>query len=171
MARYLRAAYRGLVYGLQLLIGLLLCLYLTFKLFERQHLIEVLPAQLEPASVLLIGGESGLREGCGAAVFRLSKQTRARVQQGGLTFLQMARQARGYTDDYHSFEPWQATPLPASYNDESGWLSLGCAGAGEDLQQRIYQAMQHPGAFYSSKREGMLLVIPAEGLLVFGYNG
>ena len=49
----------------------LLCLYLVFKLYERSHFIDVLPAAIEPAGVVLISGQSGFREGCGVAVFRL----------------------------------------------------------------------------------------------------
>lgn len=167
----LRAAYRGLVYALQLLIGLLLCLYLAYKLCERQHMIAALPAQLEPASVLLIGGESGLREGCGAAVFRLSKATRRALQQDATGLLAQARQARGYDEQYYSYGPWQATPVPDRYFSEGGWLALSCAEPDHRLSRRIQLAMQRPGAFYSSKAEGLLLVLPAEGLLVFGYDG
>jgi hypothetical protein len=31
--------------------------------------------------------------------------------------------------------------------------------------------MQAPGAFYSIKHEGLLLLIPDEGLIVSGYDG
>lgn len=171
LRRIMSASGRALLFSLQLLLGLLLCLYLAYKVFERQYAIDLLPAGIEPAGVLLLSAESGGREGCGAAVFRLSKQTRARVQQEGLAFLQMARQARGYDEHYYSYGPWQATPVPDSYISEGGWLSLWCAEAGPSLARRIHAAMQRPGAFYSIKDEGMLLIIPEEGLIVFGYYG
>ena len=169
--RGLQALYRGTLYGMQLLICLLLVLYLAYKLFERQHMLDVLPAQLEPSSLVLLGGESGLREGCGVTVWRMSAQTSRALQQDALRFLAAARQARGYSDAYHSFEPWRPSPLPDEFGSDGGWLPLSCASPSERLERVINLAMQSPGSFYSSKPEGVLLLIPAEGLIVFGYNG
>lgn len=169
--RGLKALYRGTVYGLQLLIWLLLGLYLAYKLFERQHMVDVLPASLEPTSVLLIDGESGVREGCGVAVWRMSAHTRLALHQDALGFLAQARQARGYSEPYYRFEPWQPSPVPDELNSDGGWLSLACASPSERLEQLINVAMQSPGSFYSIKPEGILLLIPAQGLIVFGYYG
>lgn len=148
----------------------LLCLYLVFKLFERSHFIDVLPAAIEPAGVVLISGESGFREGCGVAVFRLSGATRSVLKNSGLAVLDEARQARGYADDYYHYEPWRSTPVLAGEVSE-GWPPLSCADADEDLERRILLAMQSPGAIYTRKHEALLLVLPAEGLIVFGYFG
>ena len=148
----------------------LLCLYLVFKLFERSHFIDVLPAAIEPAGVVLISGQSGFREGCGVAVFRLSGATRNALKSSGLAALSEANQARGHADDYHRYEPWQSTPVLAGEISE-GWPPLSCADADADLERRILLAMQSPGAFYTRKREALLLVLPEEGLIVFGYFG
>ncbi|WP_137974791.1 hypothetical protein [Pseudomonas sp. F(2018)] len=148
----------------------LLCLYLMFKLFERSHFIDALPAAIEPGGVVLISGESGFREGCGVAVFRLSGETRDALNNSGLAALGEARQARGYADDYYHFEAWQSTPVLAGEISE-GWPPLACADADEDLERRILLAMQSPGSFHARKHEALLLVLPAEGLIVFGYFG
>ena len=90
---------------------LLLLLYLGYKLAERSYAIDALPAPLEVDGLVLVGGESGFREGCGVAVLRMSPALRARLQREGLAALQQARQARGYADDdYYRYEPWQALP-------------------------------------------------------------
>lgn len=161
-----RLLYRGLL----LYCWLLLVLYLGFKFAERQFSIAALPAGIEPASVVLISGESGFREGCGVAVFRLAPALRQRLAMQGLAALQGARQARGHADaPYYSYAAWQRTPV--SEPDSQVALGLSCAGADEALTQRINRAQGSPGAFYSSKDEGLLLVIPQEGLIVFGYFG
>lgn len=161
-----RLLYRGLL----LYCWLLLVLYLGFKVVERQFSIAALPASIEPAGVVLIGGESGLREGCGVAVWRMSAAMRQRLTSHGLDALAEARQARGHAGEvYYHFAPWQPTPLGESISAVE--LGLQCADSDKALTRRILRAMHGPGAFYSHKDEGLLLVIPAEGLIVFGYFG
>ncbi|MDG9926307.1 MULTISPECIES: hypothetical protein [unclassified Pseudomonas] len=156
--------------GVMLWFCLLLLLYMTYKMFERSHAIDVLPAQLEVDGLVLVGGESGIREGCGVAVLHMSPRLRARLQREGMAVLQDARQARGHADDdYYHYAPWQALPTP----DEGGGLSpiflgLQCADADDELSTRIGRASR---GFYTTKHEGALLVLPQEGLIVFGYFG
>ena len=170
MRAWVRTLGRWLHRAMLLHFWALLCLYLMFKLYERSHFIDVLPAAIEPAGAVLISGESGFREGCGVAVFRLSGEARDALKSLGLAALDEARQARGYADDYYHYEAWQSTPVLAGEISE-GWPPLACAAADEDLERRILLAMQSPGSFYTSKDEALLLVLPAEGLIVFGYFG
>lgn len=166
----MRAMGWGLLALVQALLTLLLVLYLLFKGFEREHFRQVLPVELEPAGLVLIDGISGLREGCGVVVWRLGEASASGLRREGLAYLRGARQARGHDDVYYRYGPWQATPLPAAQNAE-GWLPLGCADAESALQARILRAAQEPGGYYSEKPEGVLLVLPAERLIVFGYDG
>lgn len=170
LARAVRWLGRLLYRGLLLHCWLLLVLYLGFKFAERQHSIAALPASIEPAGVVLISGESGLREGCGVAVWRMSAAMRQRLANHGLTALAEARQARGHTDEpYYRYAPWQPTPVEEKISAME--LGLQCADSDKALTRRIHRAMHGPDAFYSHKDEGLLLVIPAEGLIVFGYFG
>lgn len=147
---------------------LLLLLYLGYKLAERSYAIDALPAPLEVDGLVLIADESGLREGCGVAVLRMSPALRARLQREGLAALQEARQARGYAD-YYRYEPWQALPAPGEGDMLSPiFLGLQCADADDELSARIGRASQ---GYYTTKHEGALLVLPREGLIVFGYFG
>jgi hypothetical protein len=104
------------------------------------------------------------------AVFRLSGATHSALKDSGLAALGEANQARGHADDYHHYEAWQGTPVLAGEISE-GWPPLSCAAADEDLERRILLAMQSPGSFYTRKDEALLLVLPDEGLIVFGYFG
>ena len=149
---------------------LLLCGYLVFKLVEREQMIQMLPAGIEPSGTKLIAGEFGFREGCGAAIFGLSDVTRRRLQREGLGFLETTRQSRGHRDDYYAFGRWRSTPLVSSVTSEGGWRALWCAGNGP-LIRRVNLAVQSSGGFYSEKPEGILVVLPDEGLIVFGYDG
>ncbi|HSC83846.1 MAG TPA: hypothetical protein VLC30_09550 [Pseudomonas sp.] len=161
-----RLLYRGLL----LHCWLLLVLYLGFKFAERQLSIAALPLSIEPSGVVLIGGESGLREGCGVAVFRMSGSFRQRLMTQGQATLELAQQGRGYIDDpYYSYSPWLPTPVEKAAAEVA--LGLGCSDADDVLARRIYRALESPGAFYSRKPEGMLLVVPQEGLIVFGHFG
>lgn len=152
---------------------LLLWLYLAYKLAERSHAIEALPAQLEVDGVVLVGGESGIREGCGVAVLRMAPELRSRLGREGLAALQDARQARGHADnDYYRYEAWQPLPTPDEGRGLSPiFLGLQCADADDELTRQISRASQEEGGYYSEKDEGALLLLPREGLIVYGYFG
>lgn len=165
---------RLLYRGLMLWLWLLLLLYVAYKLAERSHAIAALPAQLEVDGVVLVGGESGIREGCGVAVLRMSPAMRVRLHREGLAALQEARQARGHPDrNYYRYGPWQATPIEPLQADSGSPIMLGlqCADADDELTSRISRASQEEGGYYSEKDEGTLLLLPCEGLIVYGYFG
>lgn len=149
--------------------SLMLGLYLSYKVVERQWMIRSLPAAIEPRGVVLLADDGGFRESCGAAVFRLSGDTAQQVQAHGLQYLDQARQARRNNDRYGHFEQWQQTPLDIDVDE--GLIGLSCAEPDKDLQRRIYQAAGRPGSFYAKKDDGLLLVLPSEGLIMFGYSG
>lgn len=103
------------------------CCSTGYKLAERSYAIDALPAPLEVDGLVLVGGESGFREGCGVAVLRMSPALRSRLQREGLAALQQARQARGYADDdYYRYEPGRRCPRRAM---ATGWRrsSSGCS--------------------------------------------
>lgn len=164
-----RLLYRAVL----LVLWLLLLIYLVFKMSERSDAIDSLPAQLEVDGVVLIGSESGIREGCGVAVLRMSPTLRTRLLREGLGVLHDARQARGYTSAYHHFAPWQPTPTAGDEDEAISpiFLGLQCVDADEELAARIGEAARAKGGYYSTKPEGALLLLPREGLIVLGYFG
>lgn len=149
---------------------LILLLYLAYKMSERPFMLRALPAAVEVQGVEWIAGESGLREGCGVAIFRLAPSMQQRLQARGLAALDGARQARGHSEDYYHYQAWQATPVLNNLGSD-GWLALSCGDLPQDLEQRINNALAQPGSYFAGKDEGVLLVLPAEGLAVYGYNG
>ncbi|MET1077108.1 MAG: hypothetical protein ABWY06_03705 [Pseudomonas sp.] len=157
--------------GLLLFGWLLLLGYLALKFYQRNHFIDLLPTAIEPASVRVISGESGLSEGCGVAIFRLSAAARARLLRGGWPTLATARQARGYADPLNAYAAWQHSPVPDRLIGSEGWMAFACADVDQALERRIHAALRRPGAFYSTTHDAMLLVIPTQGLIVYGYSG
>lgn len=152
---------------------LLLLLYLAYKLAERSHAIDALPAQLEVDGVVLVGGESGFREGCGVAVLRMLPAMRVLLQREGLAALQNALQARGHPEEnYYRYGPWRPTPIEVDVEGHTPiMLGLQCADADDELTRRISRTSQQEGGYYSEKDEGALLLLPREGLIVYGYFG
>ena len=149
---------------------LILLLYITYKMSERPFMFRALPAAVEVQGVEWIAGDSGLREGCGVAVFRLAPGMQQRLQARGLAALDGARQARGHSEAYYHYQPWQATPVLNNLGSD-GWLALSCGDLPQALEQRINNALEQPGSYFARKDEGVLLVLPAAGLVVYGYNG
>ena len=146
--------------------------FILFLNWERAHFRKILPEEIETAGTLLISGETGLREGCGTAIFRLSKATLKSIEDHGLSFFDRALKSRGHSDRYHTFEPWNKTPLPSAWVRDGGlWGGLYCAELTSPLVQKLRTAGKSKGGFYTTKPEGELVVFPDLGIVVFTYWG
>jgi hypothetical protein len=152
-----------------------LVVYTIYSYFESRWYERLIPADLEISDVVLINGESGFREGCGAAIFSLNPETTKRIAFDGLNALKNARQARGHNDAYHSYSIWQKTPYVETGDGMTladRWLTgLGCAGIKGELGKQIYKALRREGSFFATTDEGGLIIIPSFGLAVFSYHG
>ena len=81
-----------------------------------------------------------------------------------------------YTGWHTAYPDAPVRILPATCRDMPGegdmlspiFLGLQCADADDELSARIGRASQ---GYYTTKHEGALLVLPREGLIVFGYFG
>ena len=74
-----------------------------------------------------------------------------------------------YLGDSLPTEYRRALPAPGEGDMLSPiFLGLQCADADDELSARIGRASQ---GYYTTKHEGALLVLPREGLIVFGYFG
>jgi len=145
-------------------------IWIAFSLWEEAFYTRAIPADLRIFSVISIRTQSDLLSGCGGVVFRLSRRTSEAIEKQGLSFFITARQGRGYPHkSYYSYEPWQKTPVPDSWVREGMWPGLGCAESG--FARIILAAARAPGAYYTTKSEGELLVIPSLGLVVLTFFG
>lgn len=149
--------------------------YLAFLRWECQWYMGLIPASIEISEAVTIGGESGFREGCGVAVFKLSSSAQKQIQTEGLAVLAAARQARSHSDSSKAYSQWKETPY---INTGDGltlvdrWqLGMGCARLSNELNQSIVKAMNTSGSFFATTHEAGLVVIPSLGLVVFSHYG
>lgn len=152
--------------------GLMLVVYLACKLFQWQWYLGALPVQIEVDGVVSIADSGGIREGCGAAVFALSRGTLDRLQDEGIAALADARQGRERTGAYTAFGAWRETPSTGREGEADLHLSgMDCGGLDEALQQRVFGALAQPGSYYASASESSLIVIPSLQIVVFSFFG
>ncbi len=148
---------------------------LAYQALQFYWYARFVPAQLEIAYPVAAGSESGFREGCGVAVYKLSAKTLAAIEKKGIEALDSATQARGHLDvadrDHHlyTYQPWKQTPVPLNWTSEGTWLM--CRVVGSELEREIIAAAKQGGAYYTTKHEAQLLVIPSLGYVVFSHYG
>lgn len=159
-----------------LLVIAVLLPYITFKSFQFYLHAQALPSKLEILYPVAAGEVSDLREGCGVVVYRLSGRALDAIHEQGLAFFQSERHGRGYSQPndrryrYHSYEPWQKSPVPNGWWDpEDYWFN--CADLGRPLMREMEAASRKSGAYYTSTYELRLMVIPTLGYVVFAFNG
>ena len=167
------------------IVVILLAPFLAYEVFQYCWYAAVLPSQIKITYPVSIGDESGFREGCGVAVFKVSDETIEDIQKNGLKFFDGATQGRGFPKpkeplsfsdhkklsdySYHTYETWKETPVPPNWVSEGSWFM--CSVIRHDVAREIIKAAKLPGSFYTTKREGELVVIPSLGYIVFSYNG
>ncbi len=150
--------------------------YAACRVWETTWYEGLIPAEIEINGTVLIDGQSGFREGCGVAIFKLTDPMVARIRSSGLTVLTEAHEARSQPgDQYFRFGAWKETPYFFAGDGltlADRWLNgMGCASLSQELRQNIAQAMNMRGSFYSTSSESGLLVIPQLGLVVLAYDG
>jgi hypothetical protein len=159
------------------IVVILLLPFFGYEAFQYYWYSLVLPSQIQITYPVSIGDESGFREGCGVAVFKVSDKTIEAIQKEGLKFFDAATQGRGYPkpseplsfSDYHTYDTWKETPVPPSWVSEGSWFR--CSVIRDDVAREIIKAAKLPGSFYTTQPEGQLLVIPSLGYVVFSYYG
>jgi hypothetical protein len=125
------------------------------------------PAPIEVSEVVFADGRSGLREGCGTGIFKVSSSTLQAIQAQGTAFFREARVGRD-NGRYFRYDEWQTSPPPEKANVLRG---LQCGSASEALAQSLSRAVSTPGAYYSTGYEYDIVVIPRLGWVVVSYDG
>lgn len=149
--------------------------FFAYKAFQFYWYAQVLPPEIEIAYPVAAGEESGFREGCSVAVYKLSSSSLRAIQKQGLRFFDRATQARGYAQPsdrnyhYYSYKPWKDSPIPEGWGGE-GSLFM-CSVISSSLEREITAAAKQGGAYYTTKDEAQLLVIPSLGYVVFSSYG
>jgi hypothetical protein len=134
-----------------------------------------LPEQIHIGGMVHSGVMQALIDGCGAVVFTMGDDTVQALRRDGLRALQGAGQARAHKAPRDAYGPWQATPHRPTgdgMTTADRWLlGLNCADLPADLGDTIEQALAGEGAFYATRPESGLILIPTRRLVVFSFDG
>ncbi|MHC5824626.1 MAG: hypothetical protein ACYT04_54480 [Nostoc sp.] len=154
-----------------IIFSIILTIYVAWSAFNYYWYSNLIPAKIGITYAIHIRGESGLREGCGVAIFRLSDAIADAISRKRLDFFNDVIYSRKSKDRYYTYSSWKETPVPNSWTSEGTWPGLGCSGASRSLLSQILLAASKKGSYYSSKDEAEILVIPSFKLVVFSYFG
>ncbi|MCC5652151.1 hypothetical protein LC609_20470 [Nostoc sp. XA013] len=156
----------------KIITSIIITVYVACSVFKYYWYSGFIPAKIEITYAIHIGGVSGIiREGCGAAIFRLSDATADAISRKGLDFFNDALYSRKSKERRYTYSSWKETPVPNSWTSEGTWPGLGCSGASRSLLSQILLAASKKGSYYSSKDEAWIVVIPSFKLVVFSYFG
>jgi len=175
---------RGSLRGLLLLAGGgVVASILAWHVFETRFYRAAIPAEIaltfdfattsSDTSLLDLFSIAPIKA-CGGAILKLTDTAAAAISERGLDFLKDARQGRGHMDkqdrsfQYHSYLPWQSTPVPSQWTEMGPWLGLNCMRTGDTGS--IMDAAQKTGSFYTTGLSTILLVVPSLRMAVLTYT-
>jgi len=145
-----------------LVIGTPVALYCYYKHWETGHYRALVSAEVAVADVVFVGSESGFREGCGTAVFKL-----ALPEKGVNALPDNAR--------YPASAGWRETPYVLTGDGltllDRWQIGLSCAGMSTELARQINDALEKPGSYVNRGAEDALIVIPYLNLVALVYDG
>jgi hypothetical protein len=137
--------------------------------YKSSHFTSYLPDKIDVDRLAKHGGQSGLADGCGAAIFDLSGATVSAIERQAGGFFSGATQARAHQAIYSE---WRAAPIPADVlEDYRVWDALACAGFDDRLQRTISSAILTSGSYFATKHQALLLVAPRQKIAIFLYFG
>ncbi len=151
--------------------SIIISIYVAWSAFIYDWYSSRIPAKIGITYAIHISGETGFREGCGAAIFRLTNATVYAISRTGIDFFKDAIYSRRSKERYYTYESWKETPVPSTWTSEGTWPVLACASVSRPLLSQILVAASKKGSYYSSKDEAEILVIPSLKLVVFSYFG
>ena len=152
--------------------GLVAVLCMAYQFAQFRWYLGALPAQIEVDGVVAIADSGGIREGCGAAVFALSRGMLDRLQDRGISALTDARQGRARSGTHDAFGAWHEAGSAGPADPSDPHLSgMDCGGLDEALQQRIIAAVARPGAYVATAQESSLIVILSLQIVVLSFIG
>lgn len=138
---------------------------------------DVLPRVLGPVQLIASEQESGWREGCSYAAFRLADDVVRAIDAQGLAFFGSDTHPP-WDDPRNPYGPWQQTPIPdLKPQGDHRIYALGAAG-GCKYSTSVYTVdaeaiAARTGSYYllTQNNEGMVLVIPHQRLVLYLYFG
>ena len=155
----------------KIIILIFITIHVVWSIYEYFWYSSLIPAKIGITYAVNISGQSGLREGCGAAIFGITNATTDAISRQGINFFNDAIYSRRSKDFRYTYKPWKETPVPKTWTSEGTWPGLGCSSVSGSLLRQILLAAAKKGSYYSTKDEAWIVVIPSLKLVVFSYFG
>jgi len=163
--------------------------YITFKWFERNFMLEVVPDALEVNSVTYNKEESwGFGPGgneAGIRIYLLPEKISSTIKKQGIEFFHNMPQNRSQDSRRWRglYSNWKETPIKPGKdwveNKESGQLNIYdyicrygfCIDIEPTIVKEANYIINTPGSFYAYGRIGLIVVSPERNLVMYLYNG
>ena len=147
-------------------------LYVRWTQFHDDFYRRQIPAEIEVGELLY--ADSGIRGGCGSAIFALGPRSQAQLGLSGKRAL-MGPLFGAHLESADARGPgitreWKETPYidrDKELRAESYWATLSCSWIAETRYETIMGALEKPGSFFKRYKEGVTLVIPSADLVVY----
>jgi len=156
-------------------------IYVAFKIYEPYAYKSAIPEKLGPIKTLYVGGHAGLREGCGAAIFHLTKETTRNIEKENINFFQNASK---YRNNKRGYSQWYKSPINESVTEgknntksksygayDNGLSCLKKERRNANLIKSIRKAYHEKGSYYAVGHESVIFVSPELRIVVFTYFG
>lgn len=146
-------------------------LYASYIHTRNAHFRRHISPEILLGDVIEVGTESGLfGGGCGAAVFLLAPDARARTPGAGIGM--GIRDPKVHLDySMSDVDWWRRTPYTPTGDGltmEDRWLTgTMCADLNQDLDRAIQAALTRPGSYYRRHGAGGVIVDPMVGFVAF----
>ena len=176
------AGMAGLVLLGELLLG-------WIKTYEDAFFLSFVPDALQVSSVAYQLEESwGFGPGgneAGIRLYPLPAKVAEQIAAGGVSFLntmppnqqQDERRWRGYYSDWQetpirSSEHWQPKPATGRLDIYDYVCAYGfCIDIEPEVVKQVDAILNRPGSYYAYGRIGVLIVCPAEQVVIYAFNG
>jgi hypothetical protein len=144
-----------------------------YKMYEDNWYRGFLPNEIEISNTVLISVETGITDGCGVAIFKLTDDSIQLLSEKGLDALKSALHSRarfGYYDVHYSYDAWSKTPLRSKDPNQREIWKYGMYCARQDIKNKfgssITKALEEDKSYYTNG----IIVFPDLGLVMFSYG-
>jgi hypothetical protein len=138
-----------------------------YKVYEDNWYRGFLPNEIEISDTVLISVETGIMDGCGVAIFKLTDNAIQLFSEKGLDALTSALHSREFIhrNTYLSYDAWKKTPLK-----QARIWGYGMWCARQDIENKfgttIKKALQEDKSYYTDG----IVIFPDLGLVMFSYG-
>ena len=146
---------------------------LGYKIHGINYYMKFIPSQIGISYPVAFGSEFGMREGCGVAIYRITKSTQEAINKEGLAFFDTALRGRGYINSSdnvgRTYQEWNyGTHI--GYGDASEVSIFKCPVINGYIENDILKASKQ-GFYETRKNKARLIVIPSGGYIIYDARG